>query len=509
MLISVRNHLLKISRGLVILIVAWGKLTIVVSQPNPVAVQYGEQIRADELKDYLNVIASDALEGRETGTRGQKMAATFISSHFEEIGLTPPVDEGYFQQVPLYSVATGESTLKAGAYTFTNFTDFIYTGIGKVSGADELLVFVGNGSEELANNLDVRGKNVLLVEERRLQEADVIKWKNRGVKMIFVCNDVTNENFDLFSKREAKGINASRKRLTKPQSPKVREEVVFVSPGAVEKLFTTDFKKIKELSAEGIKLASIRKIKPVQLSYTFVNQVVETRSPNVLSYLSGADKKDELIVVTAHYDHIGKREGGSGDMINNGADDDGSGTVAVMEVAKIFAKAKREGHGPKRSMLFMTVTGEELGLLGSQFYTDNPVFPLNSTMVNLNIDMIGRTDPDHKDKGDYVYVIGSDKLSSELHQLSENVNATYTKLDFDYTYNDVNHSTNLYKRSDHWNFAKNNIPIIFYFDGIHEDYHQPSDEVEKIEFDLLAKRVKLIFYTAWELANREASIKPD
>jgi Zn-dependent M28 family amino/carboxypeptidase len=160
-------------------------------------------------------------------------------------------------------------------------------------------------------------------------------------------------------------------------------------------------------------------------------------------------------------------------------------------------------------MLFLTVAAEEQGLLGSQYYAEHPVYPLSSTVVDLNMDMIGRTDPEHKDSTHYVYVIGSDRLSSELHQLSERTNATYTKLKFDYTYNDENHPTNLYKRSDHWNFAKNGIPVIFYFDGIHEDYHRPSDEVARIDFDLLALRARCVFYTAWEIANREGRIVVD
>jgi Zn-dependent M28 family amino/carboxypeptidase len=180
-----------------------------------------------------------------------------------------------------------------------------------------------------------------------------------------------------------------------------------------------------------------------------------------------------------------------------------------MELAKIFAQAKKEGKGPRRSMLFMTVTGEEKGLLGSEYYSENPVFPLDKTVVDLNIDMVGRRDTQHKDSAPYVYVIGSDKLSTELHKLSESVNKTYTNLVFDYLYNDQNHPDRLYYRSDHWNFAKKNIPIIFYFDGIHEDYHQPSDQVEKIEFDLLTKRAQCVFYTAWEIANREQRIMPD
>lgn len=287
------------------------------------------------------------------------------------------------------------------------------------------------------------------------------------------------------------------------------EALAFVSPSSVESIMNTEFATLQSYAKDPKKANRIRRVKEGSIKYLFKNEIKQVNSENVLGYLEGTDKKDEVIVVTAHYDHIGKLSEGTGDLINNGADDDGSGTVAVLEMAKVFAKAKEEGNGPRRSILFMTVTGEEMGLLGSQYYSENPIFPLSNTVVNLNIDMIGRSDPEHDGKPDYVYVIGSDKLSQELHQISESINNTYTQLDFDYTYNDVNHPTNLYKRSDHWNFAKNNIPIIFYFDGIHEDYHLPSDEVDKIDFELLTKRTKLVFYTAWELANRSERIKND
>ena len=180
-----------------------------------------------------------------------------------------------------------------------------------------------------------------------------------------------------------------------------------------------------------------------------------------------------------------------------------------MQIAEAFAKAAKEGKRPRRSMLFMTVTGEEEGLFGSQWYVSNPVFPLASTVVDLNIDMIGRRDPGHAENRNYVYAIGSDKLSTELHNLHEQVNKSTLGMDLDYTYNDQNHPDRLYYRSDHWNFAKNNIPIIFYFDGIHEDYHKVSDEVSKIDFDILQRRATLVFHTAWEIANRDKRIEPD
>ncbi len=231
-------------------------------------------------------------------------------------------------------------------------------------------------------------------------------------------------------------------------------------------------------------------------------------SENVLAYIEGTEKPDEIVVLSAHYDHVGVDSSGN---IYNGADDDGSGTVSLLEIADAFIKAKKDGNGPKRSILFLHVTGEEKGLYGSRFYTENPVFPLENTVTDLNIDMIGRIDEKHEgdDKSNYVYLIGSDRLSTELHEISEAANAKYTKLDLDYTYNAKNDPNRFYFRSDHYNFAKHNVPIIFYFNGVHEDYHKPSDTPDKIAYDLMAKRAQLVFYTAWEVANRSERIVVD
>ncbi|WP_100611375.1 M28 family metallopeptidase [Confluentibacter lentus] len=229
-------------------------------------------------------------------------------------------------------------------------------------------------------------------------------------------------------------------------------------------------------------------------------------SENVLAYIKGSEKPDEVLIISAHLDHEGIKKG----EIYNGADDDGSGTVAILEIAKAFKSAADKGFRPKRSILFLHVTGEELGLFGSQYYADvNPIFPLANTVANLNIDMIGRIDAKHEGNPNYLYLIGSNKLSTELHDLSEAVNQKYVNIEFDYTYNDDNDPNRFYYRSDHYNFAKNNIPVIFYFNGTHADYHKPTDTPDKIEYDLLAKRAQLIFYTAWEIANRDERIKLD
>ncbi len=228
-------------------------------------------------------------------------------------------------------------------------------------------------------------------------------------------------------------------------------------------------------------------------------------SQNVVAFIKGSEKPEEIIVLSAHYDHVGTREG----EIYNGADDDGSGTVSLLEIAKAFQKSVKEGNGPKRSILILHVTGEEIGLYGSKYYTENPLFPLANTVVNLNVDMIGRIGSEKEGNDNYIYLIGSDKLSQELHDLSEGVNNKYINLELDYTYNDDNDPNRFYYRSDHYNFAKNNIPVIFYFNGTHEDYHKPTDTPEKIEYELMAKRAKLIFLTAWEIANRKERITAD
>lgn len=227
-------------------------------------------------------------------------------------------------------------------------------------------------------------------------------------------------------------------------------------------------------------------------------------SENVVAFIKGSVYPDEILVVSAHYDHLGMDKDGE---VYNGADDDGSGTVAVMAIAEAFQKAVEEGNGPKRSILFLHVTGEEKGLLGSKYYVNYPIFPLANTVSNLNIDMIGRSDEANEKDPNYIYLIGSDKLSTELHKLSEEMNNKFTKLKLDYTYNLDSDPNRFYYRSDHYNFAKNNIPVIFYFNGTHENYHRISDTPDKINYELLAKRTQLVFYTAWEIANRENRIK--
>lgn len=227
-------------------------------------------------------------------------------------------------------------------------------------------------------------------------------------------------------------------------------------------------------------------------------------SQNVVAYIKGTEFPDETLVISAHSDHLGITDS----IVNNGADDNGSGTSSILEIAEAFKIAQLQGYGPKRSILFLHLTGEEEGLYGSRYYIEHPIFSLENTIANLNIDMIGRVDALHKDQPNYIYLIGSDRISTELHYISEAANMEFTQLELDYKYNSENDTNRYYTRSDHYNFAQKGVPVIFYFNGEHEDYHLPSDTADKINYPLLEKRTKLIFTTAWYLANSHTRLNP-
>ncbi len=228
-------------------------------------------------------------------------------------------------------------------------------------------------------------------------------------------------------------------------------------------------------------------------------------SQNIIAYIKGSEFPDEYLFISAHSDHEGVIDG----EIYNGADDNGSGTAAVLEIAEAFNEAVKDGYKPKRSIVFLHVTAEEKGLHGSRYYSNNPIFPLENTIATLNIDMIGRVDPSHKDNENYIYVIGSDRISTELHFIAQKANDKFTKLNLDYKYNADNDPNRYYYRSDHYNFALKGIPIIFFFNGEHEDYHKPTDTADKINYPLLSKRTKLIFATAWHIANSDERLNPE
>lgn len=485
------------------------------------AVKYGNTITKEDAYKHLSVLASDEYEGRETGKAGAWKAAEYIAAHFKSLGLKAPVNGSYFQKVPLIELAPGNSTLKVGAQSFENFKDF-YCSSSKTDfkAAIKEVVFVGYGIEdekfnELAGlNLKgkvviysaakepfVNGKSIITGTEKASAWTAAKRLNNLRSKNPALIITI-NPDFDNVIKRMGSYLQNPRLLLDKPNQV-AQAPVITVSPKVADAILAKTKSSAADLTA---KIAAAgtpaSKVVKTNLASSVVSKVSSTRSENVLGFLEGTDLKDEVVVISAHYDHIGLTKDGA-DKVNNGADDDGSGTTGVLEIAEAFVKAKAEGHGPRRSILFLTVCGEEKGLLGSEWYSESPIFPLNKTVTNLNIDMIGRIDPAHKDNPDYIYVIGSDKLSTDLHKIGEYVNATYSRTTLDYKYNDPNDPERIYYRSDHYNFAKHGIPVIFYFNGVHDDYHKASDEISKINFEMLAKRSQLVFFTAWDVANRD------
>jgi hypothetical protein len=479
------------------------------------ATRFAETITQDDLRDKLSILASDAMEGRETGERGQKMAAAFIAYNFEEMGLKPVVPDGdnfsYYQKFALQHSAPGEIYVSVDGSKKVNGEDLIYWGSKTMAAPEKIdVVFAAKGSEDVYAQVDVAGKAVVIdgVGEgfqvwRKLMET--AQANKASITFLIVADDAEGyapqlAQFRRYFLRGSLGFKS-------PEDENPAGGVFLLSKELAAQFLNTDASRLDKVTkdfSEG-KATSLKKVKPYSVEYKVTQDVKDIWTENVLGYLEGSDKKEELVVVTAHYDHIGR----NGEQINNGADDDGSGTSSVIEIAQAFVDAKKAGNGPRRSMLFMTVTGEEKGLLGSQYYVENPIFPLENTVVDLNIDMIGRHDEAHEENQDFVYLVGSDKLSYKLHELSEMTNNSFTNMSLDYTYNDEDHPDRIYYRSDHWNFAKNNIPIIFYFTGIHDDYHKPSDTIDKIEFDMLEKRARLVFYTAWVVANRDNRLVVD
>jgi Zn-dependent M28 family amino/carboxypeptidase len=500
--------------------------------------KYARTITQEDLRQHLTILASDAYEGRETGEKGQKMAAEYISKQFKDLGLTGPVqgsDNPYLQHFTMVrSTWADGATLKVGTQTYKWLTDFY--GFGNSPFQQETAiqpVFAGYGIEQegysdYASLGDVKGKDliVLMGEPMNAQKQPVLgkdgtpsKWgtdyrakaalaTQKGARSIFFIDTDPNGNFQKLAARM--GAYISRPSIAFKEAPATstpRVATFFVSPAVGGKMLGATPAALTQYQTSvgkaGKPVAST--FKPAKVSINATKKNEDFTTENVMGFLEGTDKKDEILVVSAHYDHIGIIDG----EVNNGADDDGSGTVAVIEMAQAFTQAKKDGFNPRRSILFLAVTGEEKGLLGSEYYTDHPVFPLAQTIADLNIDMIGRTDKEHEGKGDYVYVIGSDKLSSELHAINEAANKKYTNIGLDYRFNDPEDPNRFYYRSDHYNFAKHKIPVAFYFNGVHDDYHGAGDEVDKIEFPKMEKRAHLVFYTAWELANRDNRIVVD
>ena len=481
--------------------------------------KYSKVITAEALKAKLSVIASAEMEGRETASPGQKRAAAYIESEFKRMGLLPGNGNSYQQTYPVYQDNLTEKNLSVNGKSYQWDNDFSFSLQTITTGKWEYkeVVFAGYGIVDDSKgvndyaNLDVKGKLVLVLEGSSAGIPTVGQGGNRA-----------------FNANPASPMSKMRAAISKGATGLLTVSSNFPRKVPAD---TKGNMYLKKNDAAGFLMASISSsIANAMLgkSITNINDLATANkgsydaaislaatkttenleSSNVIAYLPGTDKKEEYLFLTGHYDHLGKR----GNVIWYGADDDGSGTVGVMQMAEAFAAAAKAGNKPRRTIVFMTVSGEEKGLWGSQYYSEHPIFPLDKTTADLNTDMIGRVDTERTsgDSLNYVYVIGHDKLSSDLPIINEAANKKSSNITLDYKYDDPNDKNMIYYRSDHYNFARKGVPILFFYDGmLLADYHQPSDTIEKINFDLMQKRTQMVFYTACEIANRDEMLKRD
>ena len=480
-----------------------------------------ESITRADLEKHLTILASDSLEGRETAYPGQKKAARYIAGVFKNLGLKPVGDDGtYFQHFDVEETRVSAETRlelksRSAAKTYTWGKDFASADPQdtSISGPVAFVGFMDSQLDE-AGKAKLAGKIIVTFAGQR-QFADDTSSEQVGrrffafrperdlLAVLVITDEAGAFSFEQVSSRtKARALDRGRMILKGFGPTRVRLPLTFyVSSSLAQDLFRQQKLTVKQLREKAIKDSVFSPIVLDDMNLTAHSKAVRQlkQSENVVGLLEGSDisLKDEVVVFTAHYDHLGV---GSDGYIYHGADDDGSGTSTVLEIAEAFVLNPAK---PRRSILFMTVAGEEKGLLGSRYYVTHPIIPLEKTIANLNTDMIGRVDEKHQDQNEvnYTYIIGSDKISTELDSLLKVANGESENLSLDYTFNDERDPNQFYRRSDHFNFARNGVPVVFFFTGVHADYHRPTDTVDKIMFGKMERIARLIYYTGWKVAD--------
>lgn len=488
-----------------------------------------DAISVVQLKRHLSFLASVELGGRYTLSAGNRIAARYLATQLEALGYRGAAADGsFFQKVPFVTRTSGQEstiTLEGAPKPFVYGEDFILR--DPLATLPNLLleaemVFVGYGAShpktDAYRTVNAEGRIVLCLAsgmpEVLAGESLPNDWREKAAlehgaqAMLLIPDENLAEGWvQAAAYARRRSVPRLRPKASVANSDQPAIPAFLLSPAAAESflaLFNLTLAQVHKAASAGAVLPSVATRRRCTI-HTKENERVEY-SQNVVGILDGADPKlkHEYVVLSAHYDHLPAQ----GEVVFPGADDDGSGTAAVLELARVFA----EGERPKRSIFILFNTGEEMGLLGSSYFTDQePLVPLEAIVANFNIDMIGRSrlpGDDRRENAeltdrDSVFLIGPDKHSRQLFELSEQTNAATVRLRLDYTYNDEAHPLRLFYRSDHWNFAKRGIPIIFYFTGLHADYHRPTDTVDKIDFEKMARITKLVYATAWRTANRE------
>ncbi|WP_293931562.1 M28 family peptidase [Sphingobacterium sp. UBA6645] len=502
---------------------------------NPTQSKYAELLTVESAKAHLTTLTSKEYAGRGTGQEGGQKAAEYIANTFKELGLKPAVNGSYFQPVALEKSSYAVEQFKINTHEFTNGKDFFVQGSNDLACFDaNEIVFVGYGIQSEKYNdlkgLDIAGKIVMFISDGEPTDNNgnslITGTKNQSEwatsrfkkaqelmklkpKLIIATGKQTSDMIARFGGRLTGGRFMLRSEEKKSQSTgSTAAPVVNITLETANQVLAAKKTTVEKALA---KINTSKKpnsfVVKADVKAKMGVKAEEFNDPNVLGVIEGTDKKDEIVIISGHYDHDGILPDGT---FFPGADDNGSGTVGVLELAKAFAAAKKDGHGPRRTILFMGFAAEEKGLLGSSYYSEHPIFPLANTVTCLNMDMIGRIDDKHlAGNHNYIHAIGSDMLSSELKAINEEANKTYTQMELDYMYDDPKDPMRIYYRSDQYNLAKHGIPVIFFFSGLHPDYHTPNDTVDRIDFNMMTKREKLVFHTAWEIANRDNRLVVD
>lgn len=486
------------------------------AQSNSVSLQYATLLDSSILKSNLQVLANDSLLGRETGMEGQKRAEKYIVSVLKEYAIQPAVDGEYTQLFNVVTNKLNSVSLSVDDSLINNENAIFSTSfIQDTTFLSKDIIFAGYGIASDSYNdysgISVKGKLVFILEDLPLDkegnsifsEEEEKIWKYNFILRSKVADDYGALGLVVVSTKNTRRRTQFLRYYDYRDISLLADATVapsfFMSEEVFHYIFYCDSKDVDDYLLK--KRMSKKKFdisKELKFSIKSNREIME--SSNVIGKIESINTLAPWIVLTAHYDHVGFNDS----LVYNGADDNGSGTSAILNIAKVFSEAKEDGISFDKNILFMLVSGEEKGLLGSKYYVSNPIVDLNNTLCNLNIDMIGRVDKKHIENENYIYLIGSDRISKDLHDINENMNQLYTHLDLDYTYNALDDPQKYYERSDHYNFAKNGIPVIFYFNGSHADYHKASDTEEKITYSALLKRTQLVFHTAWYLATMEA-----
>lgn len=443
-----------------------------------------------ELRKHIEVLTSDSLEGRFTGSADQKKAATYILSQFKQAELKPFNDTCFYQPFELYSWHWGDVSISDSLNHFKHYLDFVYMSHSPIEpGINAPCVYIGEGNINIVNSLNLDGKIALALTDNFANSYKLYsRVKQQGAVAILVAHMDGDSEFAGLSKRIKLKHNQKRLYLSQPDFGIYLSKSFAVTPNVAESLFGVPFKKLKKLCTP----EDLSKLpQPViNLSCPIVYDTVITE--NVAGYIEG--KSRETIVLSAHYDHLGKK----GDAIFYGADDNASGTSALITLAKALKQHKEPFD---KTILFLATTAEETELFGALHFAEQQNNLPFDIMVNLNIDMIGRRDSSHKHN--YLYLIGADEYP-QMDSICRVANRL-DSLTLDYSYDGRNGFGNFLNLSDHYAFHKQCIPVLGFFSGLHPDYHKPTDTIDKIVFDELLKRVRLIYATTILTSNSNTS----